>query len=90
MSFSQALAPRSTATLDTIQKLLGDLVARHRQDDVLTSVRHIPARDAKFRPVPHWVASALSEYIAQRESRNCIRIRRQLQNWSMTARTSWW
>jgi ATP-dependent helicase YprA (DUF1998 family) len=33
---------------------------------VLTSVRQIPAREAKFRPVPAWVTSALSEaYLAK-------------------------
>jgi DEAD/DEAH box helicase domain-containing protein len=61
MSSSQSLAPRPSSSLETIQKLLGDLVARYRQDEVLTAVRQIPARDAKFRPVPGWVASALSE-----------------------------
>jgi hypothetical protein len=47
---SQALAPRSSATLDTVQEILGALVARYRRDEVLTSVRQIPAREAKFRP----------------------------------------
>ena len=61
MFSSQSLAPRPSSSLETIQKLLGDLVARYRQDEVLTAVREIPARDAKFRPVPGWVASALSE-----------------------------
>src|SRR6201984_3134086 len=61
MSSSQCLAPRPSSSLETIQKLLGHLVARYRQDEVLTAVRQIPARDAKFRPVPGWVASALSE-----------------------------
>ncbi len=58
---SQALAPRSTATLDTVQEILGTLVARYRREKVLTSVRQIPAREAKFRPMPGWVTSALSE-----------------------------
>jgi DEAD/DEAH box helicase domain-containing protein len=52
---------RSPATLDTVHDLLGALVARSRQDEALTSVRQIPAREAKFRPVPGWVTSALSE-----------------------------
>ena len=38
-----------------------NLVARYRQDEVLTAVREIPLRNAKFRPAPGWVASALSE-----------------------------
>jgi len=58
---SQALAPRSSTTLDSVQEILGTLVARYRRDEVLTSVRQIPAREAKFRPMPGWVTSALSE-----------------------------
>jgi DEAD/DEAH box helicase domain-containing protein len=61
MSPSRSLAPRSPVSLKTVNEILGDLVARYRQDEVLTSVRQIPARAAKFRPVPGWVASALSE-----------------------------
>ncbi len=61
MTISQALAPRSNATIDTVQEILGTLVARYHRDEVLTAVRQIPAREAKFRPVPGWVASTLSE-----------------------------
>ena len=57
----QALAPQSTTNLDAVQEILGSLVARYRSDEVLTSVRQIPARDAAFRPVPDWVRSELSE-----------------------------
>ena len=57
----QALAPRLSTTLDTVQEILGTLVARYRTDEVLTSVRQIPAREAKFRPMPDWVRSDLSE-----------------------------
>jgi DEAD/DEAH box helicase domain-containing protein len=57
----QALAPRLSTTLDTVQQILGTLVARYRTDEVLTSVRQIPAREAKFRPLPDWVRSELSE-----------------------------
>ena len=57
----QALAPRFNTTLDTVQEILGTLVARYRTDEVLTSVRLIPAREARFRPVPDWVRRELSE-----------------------------
>ena len=57
----QALAPRLSTTLDAVQEILGALVARYRTDEVLTSVRQIPAREAKFRPVPDWVRTGLSE-----------------------------
>src|SRR5713226_1940555 len=61
MTLSESLAPRSVAALETVQEILGALVARYCQDEVLTSVRQIPAREAKFRPVPGWVTSALCE-----------------------------
>ena len=61
MTFSESLAPRSDSGLDTVQEILGALVARYRRDEVLTAVRQVPAREAKFRPVPGWVTSALSE-----------------------------
>src|SRR3984885_8750780 len=61
MNFSESLAPRSDSALGTVQEILGTLVARYRRDEVLTAVRQIPAREAKFRPIPGWVTSALSE-----------------------------
>lgn len=61
MSTFQSLAPRPPATLETVHDILGSLVARYRQEEVLTTVRQIPAREAKFRPIPAWVTSALSE-----------------------------
>ncbi|HET7209474.1 MAG TPA: DEAD/DEAH box helicase [Terriglobales bacterium] len=61
MTSSQALAPRPSTTIDTVQELLGTLVARQRTDEVVTSVRQIPARKASFMPMPDWVRSALSE-----------------------------
>jgi len=57
----QSLAPRSPAGLETIHNILGSLVARYRQEEVLTAVRQIPAREAKFCPVPAWVTSTLAE-----------------------------
>ena len=61
MSAFQSLAPRQPASLETVHNILGSLVARYRQEEVLTAVRQIPAREAKFRPVPAWVTSALAE-----------------------------
>src|SRR5579864_3306487 len=58
---SQSLAPRQPASLETVHNILGSLVARYRQEEVLTAVRQIPAREAKFRPIPGWVTNDLSE-----------------------------
>jgi len=61
MSTFLSLAPRPPATLETVHNILGSLVARYRQDEVVTAVRQFPAREAKFRPMPAWVTSALAE-----------------------------
>src|SRR6201987_200272 len=61
MSAFQSLAPRQPASLETVHTILGSLVARYRQEEVLTAVRQIPARGAKFQPTPAWVTSALAE-----------------------------
>ena len=61
MSASQSLAPRSPASLEAVYNILNSLVARYRQEEVLTAVRQIPARDAEFLPMPAWVTSALAE-----------------------------
>ena len=61
MSAFQSLAPRSPASLETVHNIFGSLVARHCKEEVLTTIRQIPARKAKFRPIPPWVTSALSE-----------------------------
>ncbi|HZL69050.1 MAG TPA: hypothetical protein VFC15_18615 [Candidatus Limnocylindrales bacterium] len=57
----QALAPRSSTTLDTVHDILGTLVARYRNDEVLTCLRQIPAREENFRPIPDWVSRELSD-----------------------------
>src|SRR5271166_3733150 len=61
MCVFHSLVPRPPASLETVHNLLGSLVSRYRQEEVLTAVRQIPAREAKFRPLPAWVTSALAE-----------------------------
>src|SRR5579885_2681352 len=57
----QSLTPRPPASLETVHHILGSLVARYRQEEVVTAIQQIPARQAKCRPMPPWVTSALSE-----------------------------
>ncbi len=57
---TQGLAVRMASTLDTVQEVLAALAARHRADDVLTAVKHIPAREARFQPMPSWVRPELA------------------------------
>ena len=61
MSAFHSLVPRTPASLETVHNILGSLVARYRQEEVLTAVQQIPARDAQFRPIPAWVTSALAD-----------------------------
>ena len=61
MPASHSLAPRAPASPETVHNIVGSLVARYGQKEVLTAVRQIPAREAKFQPIPAWVTSALAE-----------------------------
>jgi DEAD/DEAH box helicase domain-containing protein len=55
----EALAPRTSSTLDAVQQMLGMLAARNHSDEVLTCVRQLPVREAKFRAMPDWVREEL-------------------------------
>src|ERR1700678_1805531 len=59
-SLAGELAVRPRTTLETVREALGALVARYRTDEVLTAVRHIPAREAQFRAMPPWVRPELA------------------------------
>src|SRR6202167_1645003 len=54
------LAVRASTTLEAVPEALGGLVARYRAEEVLTAVRHIPAREAQFRAMPAWVRPELA------------------------------
>jgi DEAD/DEAH box helicase domain-containing protein len=56
---SHSLAVRSQSTLATVEEVLNALAARYRSDEVLTAIKHIPAREAQFRPMPAWVRPEL-------------------------------
>jgi DEAD/DEAH box helicase domain-containing protein len=57
---THGLARRPHSMLDTVHEALGALAARYRGDEVLTSIKHIPARDADFRAMPSWVRPELA------------------------------
>jgi DEAD/DEAH box helicase domain-containing protein len=57
---TRGLARRSNSTLDTVQQALSTLAARYHADEVLTSIKHIPAREAQFRAMPSWVRPELA------------------------------
>ncbi len=57
---SNGLASRSESTLETVEEVLAVLSARSRHDDVLTAIKHFPARQAQFRPMPVWIRPELA------------------------------
>jgi DEAD/DEAH box helicase domain-containing protein len=59
-STSHGLAVRPQSTLATVEEVLNALAARYRSDEVLTAIKHIPAREAQFRPMPGWVRLELA------------------------------
>jgi len=61
-SHGLAVRPQSTPNkLDTVQEALAALAARYRADEVLTAIKHLPAREAQFRVMPGWVRPELAE-----------------------------
>jgi DEAD/DEAH box helicase domain-containing protein len=60
LSASSGLAVRGSATLDTVQDALVALTARYRADEVLTAVKHFPAREAQYRDMPSWARPELT------------------------------
>src|ERR1700693_1859459 len=54
-------ARRPQATIHTVHQVLSARPGRYRADEVLTAVRHIPARPAQFVPMPGWVRPELAD-----------------------------
>src|SRR5579862_9334908 len=57
----EAPAGRSQATIDTVHEALNALAGRYKSDEVLTAVRHIPARPARFVAMSGWVRPELAD-----------------------------
>jgi DEAD/DEAH box helicase domain-containing protein len=55
-----ALAVRGKSTLDVVQDALLTLAGRYSTDEVLTSIKHIPAREAQYRLMPDWLRPELA------------------------------
>ncbi len=52
---------KTGTTLATFQDVLGSLAGRYKTDEVLTAIRHLPAREAQFRAMPAWVRPELRD-----------------------------
>ncbi len=56
----QSLAVRSRSTLEAVREALGGLATLDRSGQVLTAVKHFPAREAQFAPMLEWVKPELA------------------------------
>lgn len=50
----------SPANITTFQDALYTLAGHYQKEEVLTAIKHIPAREAQFRPVPDWARPELT------------------------------
>jgi DEAD/DEAH box helicase domain-containing protein len=67
MSQSLAMRPaRDSVTLARVREIVEQLTARDRSGEMLTAVHHIPAREAKFAPMPEWVRADLAAVYAEK------------------------
>ena len=48
-------------TINRVQEALAALASRYRTDQVLTAIRHIPAREPQFQSMPAWVRTELAD-----------------------------
>ncbi len=69
----QSLAVRQTGrqvkdalTITRVREIVEQLTERDHRGEILTAVRHIPARDAKFAPMPEWVRPELASAYAEK------------------------
>ena len=65
----QSLAVRSAKdalTIARVREIVEQLAERDRLGEILTAVHHIPAREAKFAPMPEWVCAELASAYSEK------------------------
>src|ERR1700726_2183262 len=55
-----AAPPRSSSAITRVDQVLDALAARDVQGEILTAVRHFPAREAQWADFPAWVQTELA------------------------------
>jgi len=64
---SLAVRPTKEAvTLARVREIVEQFAERDRLGEIITAVHHIPARDAKFAPMPAWVRAELAQAYAEK------------------------
>src|SRR6266851_7089709 len=67
MSQSLAVGPaRDAVTLARVHEIVEQLTARDRSGEILTAVHHVPAREAKFAPMPVWIREELASVYGEK------------------------
>ncbi len=56
---AQSLAVRGRTSIEAVREALGALAERDRTGEVLTAIKHFPAREAAFAAMPSWVRAEL-------------------------------
>ncbi|HWX38246.1 MAG TPA: DEAD/DEAH box helicase [Candidatus Sulfotelmatobacter sp.] len=57
-------ASKDSATLARVREIVEQLVERDQRGEIITAMRHIPAREAKLAPMPEWVRAELVQAYA--------------------------
>ncbi len=80
---------KSVTTLDAFQDALGNLAGRYKTDEVLTAIRHLPAREAQFGAMPAWVRPELLEAYRAKGIEHSFRTKLRLLSSRTQARILW-
>ena len=75
---AQSLAVRPTkdsVTLARVREIVEQFSERDRLGEIITAVHHIPAREAKFAPMPEWVREDLALRMREKASSSCTATR---------------
>ena len=66
---AQSLAVRPTkdsVTLARVREIVEQFAERDRFGEIITAMHHIPAREAKFAPMPEWARAELAHTYAEK------------------------
>ena len=86
----QTLAVRGRTSLEAVREAIEVFAERDLTGEVLTAIKHFPAREASFVDMPAWVRAELLRRTGRRGFRGFIRIRLRLLNRCGVGRTLWW
>ena len=67
MAQSLAVRPsKDSVTLARVREIVEQFAERDCNGEIITAMRHIPAREAKYAPMPEWVRPELAAAYAEK------------------------